>query len=180
MAKRHFHLSNTEIGAFQQREQQTRHTSELKRLQAVRLYGSGKPVPDILNISGCAESSLREWVRAYQREGLAGLRDHYERSALNASQLTPIQRSELRERLHQYRPDQVLAVSQFHSSGQFWTVVDLKNVIQHWYGVVYADVGSYRRLLHECGFSYQRAERIYKSRPGMQVVADFEAELEKK
>jgi transposase len=99
---------------------------------------------------------------------------------LNASQLTEAQRAELRERLHQYRPDQVLAASQLHSSGQFWTVVDLKNVVQHWYGVAYADMGSYRRLLHRCGFSYQRAERIYKSRPGAQVVADFEAELEKK
>ncbi len=30
-----------------------------------------------------------------------------------------------------------------------------------------------------CGFSYQRTEQIYKSRPSVQEVADFEAELEK-
>jgi len=130
MAKRQFHLSDTEINAFRPLERQTHHTSELKRLEAVlRLYGSGLPIADTMNISGCTESSLREWVRDYQREGLDGLRRHYDRSALNASQLTAAQRAALRERLHQDHPNQVLSASQLHSSGQFWTVNDLKSVV---------------------------------------------------
>ena len=35
-------------------------------------------------------------------------------------------------------------------------------------------------LLAECGFSYQRTEKVYRSQPDAQTVADFEAELEKK
>jgi hypothetical protein len=41
MAKRTFHLNEEEKNAFRQREAASRDTSELKRLQAVRLYGSG-------------------------------------------------------------------------------------------------------------------------------------------
>jgi len=32
----------------------------------------------------------------------------------------------------------------------------------------------------ECGFGYQRAEAIYRSKADEQTIADFEAELEKK
>lgn len=63
--------------------------------------------------------------------------------------------------------------------GEFWTVSDLQIVVWRWYGVRYETVTSYQRLLHECGFSYQKTEKIYRSRPNVQEVADFEADLEK-
>jgi transposase len=59
-------------------------------------------------------------------------------------------------------------------------VSDLEIVIQTWYGVSYKTIGSYRQLLHECGFSYQRTESVYRSQPNQQAIADFEAHLEKK
>lgn len=180
MGKRQFQLSETEIGQLRQQEQQTHRAAELKRLQAVRLYGSGVAVEQIMDITGCAESSIRAWAQAYKREGVAALQFHYDRSAHNASKLTEAQRADLQQRLHYYRPNQVLAAELRVSQGQFWTVNDLQIVIEHWYGVVYEDHGSYRHLLHRCGFSYQRAERVYKSRPSETDIADFEAELEKK
>jgi transposase len=64
--------------------------------------------------------------------------------------------------------------------GQFWTVSDLQIVVKAWYDVEYRTTDSYRTLLHDCGLSYQRTERVYRSRPDAQTVADFEAELEKK
>ena len=64
--------------------------------------------------------------------------------------------------------------------GQCWTVSDLKIVVEHWYGVTYQSEESYLKLLHECEFSYQRTEQIYRSRPDAPTVADFEVELEKK
>ena len=48
MAKRQFNLSEDEIRTFRQRERQTRDTNELRRLQAVRLYGTGMAVTTIL------------------------------------------------------------------------------------------------------------------------------------
>ena len=180
MGERHFQLSETEIGQLRGQEQQTQRAVELKRLQAVRLYGSGMTVQQIMAITGCAESSIRAWARAYKREGMTALQPHYEHSARNASKLTEGQRTDLQQRLQQYRPDQVLATDLRVSQGQFWTVSDLQVVVERWYGVVYQDHGSYRHLLHRCGFSYQRAERVYKSRPNQSDIADFEAELEKK
>jgi transposase len=180
MGKRQFQFSESEIKQLRQQEQQTQRVDELKRLQAVRLYGSGMSVEQIMDISGCAESSIRAWAQGYKREGIGALRVHYDRSAQNASKLTAAQRADLHQRLHQYRPDQVLSPELRISQGQLWTVYDLQVAVERWYGVVYDDQGSYRGLLHDCGFSYQRAERVYKSRPNQADIADFEAELEKK
>lgn len=178
MAKRHFQLTQQEIEQFRRAEQQTRDVHELKRLQAVRLYGTGMAIAHIKDIHNCGESSIREWVHKYQQQGLAGLRSQW--STQNASKLTSEQLADLRTRLHQYRPDQVLPAEVRHSSGPFWTVSDLKLVVERWYGVVYQDAGSYRNLFKRCGFSYRRAEQVYKSRPSQAALADFEAELEKK
>jgi transposase len=180
MGKRQFQLSEREIGQLRQQEQQSRRAAELKRLQAVRLYGSGMAVEQIMDIIGCAESSLRAWVQAYKQDGMTGLQLHYDQSAHNASKLTEAQQADLKQRLHQYRPDQVLAANLRASQRRFWTVNDVQIVVEQWYGVVYEDAGSYRHLLHRCGFSYQRAERVYKSRPSETDIATFEAELEKK
>jgi transposase len=180
MGKRQFQLSETEIGQLRQQEQQTHRAAELKRLQAVRLYGSRMAVEQIKNIIGCAESSIRAWVQAYKQAGMTALQLHYDHSAHNASKLTEAQQADLKQRLHQYRPDQVLAANLRASQRPFWTVNDLQIVVEQWYGVVYDDPGSYRHLLHRCGFSYQRAERVYKSRPSEADIAAFEAELEKK
>lgn len=180
MGKRQFEVKQSEINQLGQQEQQTHRIAELKRLQAVRLYGSGMAAEQIENMIGCAESSVRMWVQAYKREGLAALQAHYERGARNASKLSRAQRADLQQRWHQYRPDQVLSASLRMSQGEFWTVSDLQRVIEKGYGVVYDDHRSYRHLLHYGGFSYQRAERVYKSRPSPAEIADFEAELEKK
>lgn len=180
MAKRQFQLDETGIRQLRAREQQTGSVAELKRLRAVRLYGSGTGMAHIMDLTGCAESSIREWVQDYKRDGLAGLGPHYARSAQNASKLTAAQRAELHDRLHHSRPDQVLSPLLRVSSGQFWTVSDLHVALEQWYGVVYEDPGTYRALFRQCEFSYQRAERVYKSRPSEAELADFEAELERK
>jgi|SRR5215468_1803590 len=178
MAKRQFQLSEPEIAAFRQAEQETRDVYELKRLQAVRLYGSGMSRQGIEEIVGCQGRSVRKWTQRYQERGLSGLRSHWQGE--NALKLSREQRADLKVRLHEYRPDQVVGSELRISRGQFWTVSDLQIVIERWYGVRYAKIASYRRLLHECGFSYQRTEKVYRSRPDAQTVADFQALLEKK
>ena len=90
------------------------------------------------------------------------------------------QRAEIKQRLHQSSPKQVLAPDIRIERGQFWTISDLRIAIKQWYGVVYKSDDSYRNLLDECDFSYQRTEQVYRSRPDEQTVADFEAKLEKK
>jgi transposase len=178
MAKRQFQLTDKERRVFEQAEQQTRDAYELRRLQAVRLYGSGVATREIRQLVQCSDRRIREWTQRYQQAGVAGLQSHWQGE--NALKLSREQRTDLKQRLQQYRPDQVIAPDIRISRGQFWTISDLQIVVKSWYGVEYRTSDSYRTLLHECGLSYQRTEKVYRSRPDVQTVADFEAELEKK
>jgi len=178
MANRQFQLSEQELEQFEQAKAKTRDTHELKRLQAVRLYGSGTERGVIESLVGCDERSIRKWAQKYQQAGLEGLKSHWQGE--NALKLSREQRADLKQRIQQYRPDEVIAAEVRTSRGQFWTVSDLQIVVKAWYEVEYSTNDSYRRLLHECGLSYQRTEKVYRSRPEAQTVADFEAALEKK
>ena len=178
MAKRQFQLSEQEIQQLRTTEQDTRDVYELKRLQAVRLYGSGVERRTIEDLVGCDERSIRKWAQRYTHQGLVGLKSRWQGE--NALKLSRQQRVDLKERLHRYRPAQVIAADLRISHGQFWTVSDVRIVVQQWYGVTYRTQDSYRRLLHECELSYQHTEKVYRSRPAEPTVADFEAALEKK
>ena len=178
MAKRQFELTDEERQAFEEAEQQTRDTYELRRLQAVRLYGSGVATADICGMVQCSDRRIREWTQKYQQSGLDGLKSHWQGE--NALKLSREQRADLKRRLHAYRPDQVIAPDVRVSQGTFWTVSDVRIVVKTWYEVEYRTDDSYRTLLHESGLSYQRTEKVYRSRPDEQTVADFASELEKK
>jgi transposase len=173
MASRQFHLTEREVEAFRKAERTSRDIHERTRLQAVRLYGTGMATQLIMEIVGCGESSIRQWAQHYKASGMDAMRSHWRGG--NANKLTKEQRADLRQRLHQYRPRDLTI-----SMGEFWTISDLSVAVERWYGVVYQSPDSYADLLHACGFSYQRAERVYRSRPKAVDIAAFEAELEKK
>ncbi len=147
------------------------------RYQAVRLYGLGYPVEEIVTISGCSVTSLNRWWQLYRTEGIAGLVDS--RSGGNCAKLTPAQLLDLNDKLHRYNPAQVFGPVVATTDGQFWTVADLGHGLQQWYGVIYQSVTSYGTLFKRCGFSYQRTEKVYRSRSEAKVVA-FEETMEKK
>lgn len=178
MAKRQLILSTEEIKDLEQAERQTRDVRELRRLQAVRLYGQGVATQTIMELVQCSDRRIREWSQKYKQSGVVGLSSHWQGE--NALKLKREQRADLRQRLHQYRPDEVIRSDLRISQGQFWTVSDLEIVVEMWYEVRYQTEVSYRNLFHECGFSYQRTEAVYRSRPDGQTVSDFEADLEKK
>lgn len=178
MAKRQFQLTDEEIRAIKQAEQQTRDAYELRRLQAVRLYGSGVPTPEITQVVHCDDRRIRAWAQKYGQHGLEGLKSHWHGE--NALKLSREQRADLKQRVQTYRPDEVIAPELRVIQGTFWTVSDMQIVVQAWYDVVYSSPQSYRNLMHECGLSYQQTEQVYRSRPDEQTIADFEAELEKK
>ena len=151
---------------------------ELKRLQAVRLYGSGVELTDSVDTVGQGERSIWRWVSDYRREGLTGLQPDWE--GQNAAKLSTAQRAAIKSKLESYRPDQLLPRELRVSQGEFWTVSDLQVAVKMWYGVEYRCEDSYRTLLHEAGLSYQRAEGVYRSKPSQATIAEFEAGLEKK
>jgi transposase len=178
MAKRKFELTETERAAFREAEKQTRDVRELKRLQAVRLYGMGEAIETIQKVVDCGPVSPCQWATEYRRGGLAALRTRWRGG--NANKLTVEQRVALFQKMEQYSPEQLIAPDIRVDRGAFWTGSDLQIVVEQWYGVRYRSKTSYRSLLHASGLSYQKAEKVYRSQPGAARLANFEAELEKK
>jgi transposase len=176
MGKRKFDLSERQVNELQRAYALCKEGAERTRYQAVRLYSQGYSAKEIQEIAGCSRTSLLEWCRAYAEQGTLGLVDR--RLGGNNAKLRPAQMADLRERLEQYTPRDLFGSSAATLNGQYWTVVDLARALQQWYRVTYASSTSYYHLFAVCGFSYQRTERVFKSRRPLQV-AEFEEKLEK-
>ena len=178
MAKRQFELTEQEASVIRRAEMQSQDVHERQRLQALRLYGMGMATDTLLEAANCSQRSIQRWVRQYREKGLSGVKSGWD--GQNAAKLSREQRAAIKQRLRQSSPDQVLAPDIRIESGQFWTISDLRIVIKQWYGVLYKSEDSYRNLLYESDFSYQHTEQVYRSRPHEQIIADFDARLEKK
>ncbi len=176
MALRKFSLTDAQAAELRQAYERTKDGPTRTRFQAVRLYGSGYAVTQITEITGCSRTSLLDWCRIFRAHGVAGLCDG--RRGGNRARLTPDQRETVRANLHQYTPRQLFGPETATLDGAFWTVPDLKRAVQAWFGVTWQSPRSYLALLADCGFSYQRTQKVFKSRNEREVVA-FEEQLEK-
>lgn len=173
MRTRALRLSETEVAELRQADQETKRPNEMRWMQAVRLFGSGMAVAQVVEVTGLSERTIQQQAARFREEGIAGLRER--RVGGNRALLTDEQRGEIAEKLHQYRPID-LQVSQH----EYWTVSDLAVVVEQWYGVVYQAVDGYYDLLHASGLSLQRSTKVYRHKPSAAVLAEFEAGLEKK
>jgi len=176
MAKRKFTLRAEEQKELLHAYRTCKDAGTRRRYQAVRLYGAGSTEAEIEQITGCSRTSLMEWCRAYRADPLQGLVD--KRVSGNRAKLSKLQIEEVQQLLPPYTPQERLGSRASTSDGQFWTVEDLALVVRERYGVEYRSRTSYNRLLHLCGFSYQKTEKVFKSRSATKV-ADFEEQLEK-
>jgi transposase len=176
MAKRKFTLTKTEQKALLQAYRGCKDAATRTRYQAVRLYGEGYPEKEIEQITGCSRTSLMEWCRAYREDHSQGLVD--KRAGGNRANLSNLQIEELQQVLHQYTPKERLGPKAGSVNGLYWSVEDLAQIVREQYGVEYKSRTSYTTLLRLCGFSYQKTEKIFKSRSEAKV-ADFEEQLEK-
>jgi transposase len=178
MAKRTFRLNGQQSSELWQAYYDASQPQEQRRLQAVRLYGEGWTVAAIQQATGCSAPSLMRWVADYRRAGVAGL--SWRVQGGNRARLSVEQRTAIQQKIQQYRPDQVLGSQERQHSHPFWTVEDLRVLVEKDYGVRWNSRTSYRTLLAEAGFSVQRVSSQYRSRPSLMQVAEAEALLEKK
>jgi transposase len=176
MARRRFQLTDDQVRELTGAYTQCKDGPTRTRYQAVRLYGTGYPVKEVIDITGCSRSILMEWCREYRRDGVTALVD--KRVGGNRARLTSVQIEQLGEQLRMYTPAELFGSLAATVDGQFWTVEDLQQAVERWYGVIYRSRSSYYRLFDLCDFSYQRAEKRYKSRSEAKI-AEFEMELEK-
>jgi len=177
MAKRQFQLTEEQVKELTQAYRGCRDGATRTRYQAVRLYGTGYPVEEVKEITGCSQTSLMDWCRIYRTQGPAGLVD--KRRGGNRAKLKPAQLEELRIRLQQYTPADLFGSTAATADGQFWTVEDLQRATELWYGVCYQSRTSYYSLFDRCDFSRQRPAKAYKSRSEAKI-AEFEEQFEKK
>jgi transposase len=176
MAKRKFILTKAEQKGLLQAYRLCKDAATRTRYQAVRLYGEGYPEAEIEEITGCSRTSLMEWCRAYREDSSQGLVD--KRIGGTRAKLSKLQLEELQQTLHQYTPKERLGSNASTVDGQYWSVEDLVQVVRERYGVEYRSRTSYSQLLRQCGFSYQRTEKVFKSHSEAKVM-DFEEQLEK-
>ena len=176
MATRKFTLSEAQRSELRRAYDECKDGPTRTRLLAVRLYGSAYPLAQVQEITGCSRTTLMDWCRRYRSDGLAALRDA--RLGGNRAKLTPAQRQSVRATLQQYTPRQLFGPPAATPDGQFWTVSDLKHLVQSSFGVTWDSPTSYITLLKECDFSFQRTQKVYKSRHENQVIA-FDELLEK-
>lgn len=176
MPRERFHITEEQAKELQRAYQGANDAASRTRYQALRLYSEGYAVPEIGQITGCSRSSLMNWWHKYRKQGLPGLDDH--RDGRNRAKLSQEQIQELTEKLHRYSPHDVFGWQTQTASGQHWIVEDLARAVTKWYGIRWDSRTSYHTLFACCGFSYQRTEKVYKSRREHDVL-DFEAIVEK-
>jgi transposase len=124
-----------------------------ERMRAVLLSGRGYSVPEIARIFECDEATVREWIRRFEAEGVAGLKDRPK--AGRRPRATPAARERLRRAVSEERPAQGT-----------WTVVLLQVQLVVMTGVRLSRT-TVRRLLHALGFRWRR--------PKLALPADPEA-----
>ena len=176
MNKRKFQLTPEQNNELQGAYQQSRDGVMKMRYQAVRLYGNGYAVEEVIEITGCSRRRLLAWCRRYRAYGVAGLIDR--RVGGNSAKLSDSELEAVQAKLHQYRPNQLLRSDEYSGSGEFWTVSELAIWLKREFDVVYRSRTSYRSVLKRCGLSRQRPAQQYKSRSEAKVMS-FEEELEK-
>ncbi len=178
MKHRKFRLNADEIREIEGRERETREALELRRLQAVRMYGSGMDMRVVEQVSRAARRTIADWVKAYQEAGIEGLKPGWKGG--NHRKLSTEKRMECAQRIHQMTPEQALSGQVEVALDGFWSVEPVAAAVEHWYGVRYVSRESYRLRLIDAGLSFQQPEGIYRSRPSDALIAEFEANAEKK
>ena len=176
MAKRKFILNEQELGELRRRTDHSKDGATRTRYQAVWMYAKGYRVAEILEINGCSRSSLMNWCRAYRKAGPEELED--QRTGGNNAKLSDEQLSEIKDRLCIYTPQMLFGSQAATLTGEFWSVEDLYRFVEERYGITYQSRTSYQEIFGKCGFSYQKTEKVFKSRRPKRVAA-FQEELEK-
>jgi hypothetical protein len=102
MARRRFQLTQEQVQELTDAYTCCKNGPTRTRYQAVRLYGSGYPCEEVMEITRCSRPTLMEWCRKYLASGISALTD--QRRGGNRSLLSPVQIEQLKARLHFYTP----------------------------------------------------------------------------
>ena len=143
---------------------------EKLRFQAVWLLTQGYTRAATANIVAKSKGSLGNWVAAFNRSGLDGLKN--KPSPKNHRLLTDKHKDQIARLITTKVP------TDLGIPGSFWSVPGLKLLVKDKLGVVYRSPESYRQLMIRCGFSYHQPEKR-NCRKQPHLVKRFEDKLKK-
>lgn len=143
---------------------------EKLRFQALRLLTRGYSRTTVANIVAKSRGSLGNWVLAFNRHGLDGLKN--KPSPKNHRLLTDQQKDQVKRFVTTKTP------TDLGYPGNFWSVHNLKLLIKDKLNIVYGSPESYRQLLIRSGFSYHQPEK-QNQRKQPHLVKRFEDKLKK-
>lgn len=129
--------------------------AELVRVQAVFLRKKKQKRAMIAELLGKSASVVEDWITAYHKHGLDGLRTK-KRAFPARSKLTAQQRGRVCAFLKK-KPSEVDI-----SPEDYWRMGLVKKLVERETGVVFRSENSYRKLLDEAGLSYQKVEFVDK------------------
>lgn len=173
MDTRHLNLSEDARRILEQAELASKDVEERRHMQAVRLFGTGEALDNIVRVVQASERTIGRWVNRYQEEGLAGLARRAQPG--NYRKLSREQWAQVVQVLHDATPQGAGISERAH-----WTVADVAGLVKERYGVAYVGRSRYHALLHDAGLSYQRAAKVYRHQPSAAVISNWQADVEKK
>lgn len=144
--------------------------AEYIRVQSVLLRKKGYSRGKIVEITGKSLSSIEDWITAFNKRGIDGLRTKKRESAPNAL-LTREQKDKIGKIIRSKKPKEV------GLNSEFWDIPSLRELVRKEFKVEYQSNESYRRLLHYGGLSYQKVEFVDRRR-NEEEVSNFKKRLE--
>ena len=156
MAKRRFQLSAEEAHQVHKFMDECEDNRLKTRLNAVLLFGTGTPGPEIQTRLRCSRSSIMNWCHVYRSKGIEGLVDR--RKGGNRARLLADHVEDLSRLLHSNTPQMFFGQSTTIAQGKVWTVEDLYRVVKYRYGIVYRSRTSYYNLLARLSLNHQKGD----------------------
>lgn len=124
---------------------------ELKRAIAVKMFILNFNTKEICHLLNVSDAFVSKWKIIYENKGAGGLKANYHGGQ---GYLTEDQRYEI-----------VL----YLKNRPHYSVEELRDYIEHYYGVVYASKQSYYDLLKEAGLSWHQSQAVNQKGDPLQV-----------
>jgi transposase len=159
-----------QVAALHQAFKTAKKGREKVRYQALWLLTQGYTRAQVCKVQDLGSRTLAEWVLRYNKYGLESLRMKPQPG--NYRQLTNEQKQQIKNLITHSSPEQLGLV------GKFWNRVTLRQLVTSRFQVTYRSWESYRKLLHWCGFSFHKPNKVNQRR-NPHLVRRFEDNLKK-
>lgn len=135
---------------------------EYLRVHCVLLRKKGYGRKEIARINTVSISFIEDWLAAYHKRGIGGLRSH-KREMPPKYVLLRSQKDQIKEILHKKEKPSDAGI-EVAADEDYWSFLTLRKLVKKLFGVEYESMESYRRLFLYAKYSWQRVEYVDERR----------------